>query len=80
MIIRMNLYKTLKASTLNRSTSGRFDTSKKESSICTQLGHSSRVLSAMAICPQVLRTLRLLDKPSEQVRVLSGDAFSVLCG
>ncbi|MBR0049648.1 MAG: hypothetical protein IJP74_10080, partial [Prevotella sp.] len=30
------------------------------------------------LLPQVLRTLRFLDKPSEQVRVLSEDAFSVI--
>ena len=46
--------------------------------VITLLGHSFRVLPAVTISPQVLRTQRFLDKPSEQVRVLRGDAFSVI--
>ena len=54
MIIRINPYKTLKASTLNnrevRSTPGEemcTESTLKESPSCAQLGHSFRVLSAM---------------------------------
>ena len=77
MIIRMNPYKTLKASTLNnrevRSTPGEemcTESTLKESPQLRSAGALFQSAVCDGICLQVLRTLRLL----------SDDAFSVICG
>ena len=72
----MNPYKTLKASTLNnrevRSTPGE-NVYRIDSERVAQLRSAGALFQSAVcdgICPQVLRTLRLL----------SDDAFSVICG
>ena len=76
--------RTLKASPLsNRRSERPADMSEMITSTLTgspsmRMGHSFRV-HAFISCPGGTTHPRFLDKPSEQVRVLSGDAFSVLC-
>ena len=83
MIIRKEVLKTLKASPLNnrsvRRTCGQMVTVESTLKECP-FGEDGATLSESvqyAFSLRGLRTTRFLDEPSEQVRVLSGDASSV---
>ena len=82
--VRLNSSMTATRSPLNnrvvQSTPGEAEgrTTTLKGSPYTAAGALFQSAFVVFLLPQVLRTLRFLDKPSEQVRVLSEDAFSVI--